>query len=227
MNSIIKRIFLGFFFLFTMTGYAQSMDTSDVERSDTIAANMRNFRPRLLSLSLNVYAPIPSGDQFIGQGFEGKIGGNFKAQLMIYKQFFLNVGLGQTYFSVKDMSVTGNYRSTRISNQYISVGYEFLPIDNIRLGISASVFGNAEYTNKFREGISVIQSDTAKLNIYELYVDYEIFYFMAVTVNYGYRNDKTNIDVPQELESTFERGQFHMIGFGLKFYLGDANLFQN
>lgn len=227
MNSAIKTYHIILFFFCSAICTAQKTETLNVERSDTISANMKNFRPRLLSLSLEAYSPIPSGNKFVKQGFDGKIGFDFKAQMMIYKQFFIKIGFGQTYFDVNDISTTGNFRSTRISNQNLSVGYEFLPLEKVRLGISASVLGNADYSNKFSEGISVIQRDTAKLNVYELYVDYEIFYFMAVTLNYGYRNDRTKIDVPEDLKSTFDRAQFHTVGLGVKFYLGDNNLFHD
>lgn len=226
MNLHIKVYGLILFSFCTSICTAQEEEKLTVERSDTIAANMRNFRPRLLTLSLEGNAPIPSGNKFVGQAMDGKVGFNFKAQMMIYKQFFINLGVGETYLNVNDISNTGNYRSTRISSQYVSVGYEFLPAKKVRLGLGVGILGNADYSNKFSEGISVIQRDTAKLNIYELYVDYEIFYFMAVTFNYSYRNDRTKIDVPQELQSYFERAQFHNVGLGLKFYLGDNNLFQ-
>lgn len=211
--------------LVTLVCTAQEEEKLTVERSDTIAVNMRNFRPRLLALSIGGNVPIPSGNKFVGQGLEGNIGIDFKAQMMIYKQFFINLGLGQTYFDVNDISSTGNYRSTVISGQYISIGYEFLPVEKVRLGLGVGILGRADYSNKFTEGISVIQRDTAKLNIYELYIDYEVFYFMAINFNYAYRNDKTNIDVPQELKSNFDRAQFHTAGLGLKFYLGDNNIF--
>lgn len=225
MNLLIKGFALFLFLNVTSMCVAQQEKKMNIERSDTIAANMRNFRPRLFALSLEVYSPIPSGNKFIGEAMEGKFGFSFKTQMMIYKQFFVQLGVGETYLNLNDISVTGNYRNTRISNQYVSIGYELLPLKNVRLGASIGVLGRADYYNKFSEGISVIQRDTAKLNIYELYIDYEIFYFMAVTVNYAYRNDKTKIDVPQELESTFNRAQFHNVALGIKFYLGDNNLF--
>ena len=214
-----------FFFAFSTSLCVAQEEKSTIERSDTIAANMRNFRPRLFNLSIEGYSPIPSGSKFIGKSMDGKIGFNFRFQMMVYKQFFVNLGSGQTYFDVKDISSIGNYRSTTITSQYVSVGYEFLPVDKVRLGIGVGILGGADYSNKFTDGISSVQKDTAKVNIYELYVDYEIFYFMAVTFNYSYRNDKTSINVPQELQSTFERAQFHNIGLGIKFYLGDNNLF--
>src|SRR5690606_8712710 len=204
---------------------AQQEEKFSVGRSDTVAANMRNFRPRLLTLSIDGYSPIPSGNKFVGQAMEGKFGISLKFQMMVYKQFFVSIGVGETYFNVNDISIVGNYRSTRVSNQYVTIGYEFLPVEKIRLGIGIGILGRADYTNKFREGISVIQKDTAKLNIYELYIDYEVFYFMAVTFNYAYRNDRTKIDIPEELQSTFDRAQFHNVGIGIKFYLGDNNLF--
>lgn len=227
MNSIISRSIVTVSLVFSFIGFAQQTPETTAVRSDTIAANMRNFRPRLLSLSLDAYLPIPTGDKFVGQGMEGKLGFNFKAQMFIYKQTFFKIGFGQTYLRVTDPTITGNYEKTTISSQYLSLGYELLPVDKVRLGLSVGVLGNADYTNKENRNNRDIgfQRDSAKLNIYELYIDYEAYYFMAVTFNYAYRNDKTKISVPQELQSSFDRAQFHNIGLGLKFYLGDNNLF--
>ena len=207
--------------------FAQQTPETTKVRSDTIAANMRNFRPRLLSLSLDTYMPIPAGDKFVGRGMEGKLSFNFKAQMFVYKQAFFKIGFGQTYFRVIDPSLTGNYKKTTVTNQDLSLGYEFLPINKVRLGLSVGIIGNAEYLNKEnRNGRDRgFQNDTAKLNVYELYIDYEVFYFMSLTFNYAYRNDRTNINVPQELQASFDRAQFHNLGIGLKFYIGDNNLF--
>lgn len=227
MNSFIKRTSLIALLLLIGTQcVAQENNDDGKVRSDTITANMKNFRPRLLSFAVDVYVPVPTGEKFVGKGMEGKTSFNIKSQIFFYEQAFLKVGLGETYLRVADQYVTGNYQKTRISDQYLALGYEFLPLDKVRLGLSFSILGNAEYHNEqIFGGNRANQKDTGKLNIYELYADYEVFYFMAITVNYAYRNDRTNINVPQELESTFDRAQFHNFGIGLKFYLGDNNLF--
>lgn len=227
MNLFIKCFITAYCLFFGFFSYAQQIPETTKVRSDTVAANMRNFRPRLLSFSLDTYLPIPAGDKFVGQGMEGRLSYNFKAQMFVYKQAFFKIGIGQTYLTVTDPTITGNYQKTTISNQYLSLGYEFLPVENVRLGLSIGVLGNADYNNRENRNGSDrnFQRDTAKLNIYELYIDYEVVYFMAVTFNYAYRNDKTKINVPQELQSSFDRAQFHNVGIGLKFYLGDNNLF--
>lgn len=228
MLSLIKKFGILYLFLFGFFCSAQENPENVKVRSDTVISNMKNFRSRLLSLSIDTYLPIPAGDKFVGRGMEGKASFNFKAQMFVYKQLFFKIGAGETYLKVADPSVTGNYQKTTISNQYLALGYEFLPLQKIRMGLSIGVLGNAQYLNiqNINGRNAASQKDTAKLNIYELYVDYEIKYFMAITFNYGYRNDRTNIDVPQELKSTFDRAQFHNLGIGLKFYIGDKNIFE-
>lgn len=228
MNLLIKRFGILGLLLFGFLCPAQDNPENEKVRSDTITANMKNFRPRLLSLCLEAYVPVATGNKFIGKGMEGKVSFNFKAQMFVYKQAFFKIGLGETYFKVIDPSVTGNYQKTTISNQYLALGYEFLPLEKVRLGLSVGVLGNAVYQNTLSSNgrSRGFQTDSAKLNIYELYIDYELKFFMAITFNYAYRNDRTNIKVPQELQSSFDRAQFHNFGLGLKFYLGDNNIFQ-
>lgn len=220
-NAIVALLLFGSFICSAQIEKEDIIDPEDTIR----VANMKNLRPRLLALSLDLYQPIPSGDQFVGQALNGKISFNFNAQMYIYRQFFIKVSVGANYFDVENTSVVGNYQKSTFTNESLSLGYEFLPFEKIRLGLSASVLGNSNYTNKIISNSGALQRDTAKLNSYGLYLDYEVFYYMAVSFNYSYRNDRTNIQGPEELKSTFERAQFHNVGIGVKFYFDDSNLF--
>ena len=226
MNSIIKNfIFIGTIALGAVCS-AQIEQNDIIDPEDTIrVANMKNLRPRLLALSLDIYQPIPSGDKFIAKGMTGKLSFDFTTQMYIYKQFFFKISVGANYFEVENPYAVGNYQKSTFTNESLSIGYEFLPFDKVRLGLSLSVLGNSNYTNKIVGDLEAVQRDTAKLNAYGLYIDYELNYFLAVYFNYNYRNDRTNINVPNELKSTFDRAQFHTFGIGLKFYIDDSNLF--
>ncbi len=187
--------------------------------------NMQNYRPRLLAFSFDLNQAIPSGNRFVGKAMTGKMGFDFNAQIYVYKQFFVKLGLGANYFEVEDKTVVGNYEKSTFSNQSLSIGYEFLPFEKVRLGVSFSVVGNSDYRNSIIDGSRGLQRDNAKLHAYGFYLDYELNHFTAVYLKYDYRNDKTNINVPDELKSTFDRAQFHTLGVGFKIYIDDSNLF--
>src|SRR5690606_37967793 len=177
--------------------FAQDVTQDIVDPEDTLRiSNMKNHRPRLLALSLDLYQPIPSGNKYVGKAMKGKTSFNVNAQLYVYRNFFIKASIGETYFEVENRSVVGNYQKTSFSNQSLSVGYEFLPLDKFRLGLSLSVLGASDHLNKVASDTKGIQRDNAKLKAYEMYLDYELLHYLAVSAHYSYRNDRTNIVAP-------------------------------
>lgn len=226
MNLHIKQFPILFIFIVGSFCNAQEQERVFEDPEDSIrVTNMQNFRPRLLAFSFNINQSIPTGNKYVGKAMKGKGGYDLNAQMYVYKQFFFKVSLGANYFEVEDKSVVGNYNKSTFTHQSLSLGYEFLPFGKIRLGVNLSVLGNADYTNKISNNSGAKQRDSGKMNAYGFYVDYELKHFLAVYFKYDYRNDRTNINVPDELKSTFERTQFHSIGLGFKFYIDDSNLF--
>ena len=225
MNLIIRRYFVTFAAL-SLGLMAGSQTFAEDEQEPTRTTNSSyDTRSRLISLSGDVTRAIPSGSQYIGKAMDGETGYNFNAQLFVYKQLFLNATFGQNYFTVSDRTLVGNYEKSTVNYNYLSIGYEFLPFQNLRLGLSFSVSSNLSYKNIYNSR-EVFQIDTGNLNAYNLYIDYEIVPYMAFYATYSYRNDKMAIKTPTELSSFFDRAQFHSIGVGLKFYIGKTNLFK-
>lgn len=226
MNSHIKNFSIISIFIICSVCNAQERERVFDDPEDSVrVSNMKNSRPRLLAFSFNINQSIPSGNKFVGKAMKGKSGFDINAQMYVYKQFFFKLNVGENYFEVEDKSVVGNYYKSTFSHQSLSLGYEFLPFDKVRLGVNFSVLGNSEYTNRVSDGAGAKQRDSAKMNAYGFYLDCELKHFLAVYFKYDYRNDRTNINVPDELKSTFDRAQFHNIGFGFKFYIDDSNLF--
>nr|WP_321221497.1 hypothetical protein [uncultured Psychroserpens sp.] len=213
LHSAIKSTicFLLVFSAFNLNAQNEAISEETSKSEDTIT----NSKQRNVAYSIGYHKPMSSGDNFIGKGLEGKGGFDFKIQVYVYKQFFIGGALGASYFRVKDPAIVGNYKKTRIAEEYLFIGYEFVPTQDIRVGVNASVYGQSNYKNSFAE--DVYQKDSARLNSYGFYVTYEISNQFMIFADYSYRVDKTNIDVPASLEDTFRRGTYNKIGIGIKF----------
>ena len=172
-------------------------------------------KQRYIAYSLGYHNPIASGDNFIGKGLRGNGGFRFKIQIYAYKQLFIGGSIGATYFNVKDRAVVGDYNKTRISESYLYLGYEFVVAPEFRIGITSSVLGSSRYKNKKSSGI--YQNDTAHLRNYGMYLTYEVTKGLMLYLDYAYRVDKTNIDVPTALRDDFDKGTFSQLGIGLKY----------
>ncbi|WP_411766317.1 outer membrane beta-barrel protein [Winogradskyella sp. A3E31] len=212
------------FFVFVALCFSLVVSSQDEEQEDDIdiEINEQDFtRQRFASFNLGYNAPITTGENFMGDGLKGRGGMNFRFHLYPYKQFFVGVGLGQNYFKVKNKALVGNYQKTTLTEQYLYVGYEFLPAEKMRLGVSASLIGDAQFKNKYNlQSDNVSQTDHGRLASYGLYFNYEIGGNFMVFIDYSYKTSKTKINVPTELQSTFNRGTYHNIGFGLVFVMG-------
>src|SRR5690606_3122226 len=154
--------------------FAQNENTNATEKVDD-KTNSNLKQQKFGSLSFDAFMPVPAGDNFVGKGLQGRTSFNFKAQLFVYKQFFVVGAVGETYFKTKESTVTGNYSKTTVVNEYLALGYELIITDKTRLGASIGVVGTSKYNNTiFFEGNEAYQRDNGKVNIYDLYFDYQL-----------------------------------------------------
>ena len=211
--------------IFCLSSFSQSLEEANEQEGDNSIKDHWSFQSRLLAIGGGITEAMPTGDKFVGQALDGETGFNFNVQLYVYKQFFINAALGQNYFSTNQPMLIGNYQRTTVNYEYISIGYEFIPLKKLRLGVSMSLIGDVSYKNRYNSR-EVYQVDTGNINLYQLYIDYEAFPFMALYASYSYRNDKMNIKTAEEIGSFFERAQFHNLGAGIKFYIGSNSLIQ-
>ncbi|TXD81462.1 hypothetical protein ESY86_18175 [Subsaximicrobium wynnwilliamsii] len=189
------------------------------------APQAQSARERKVALSFDLYRPSPSGNNFFAESASGSLGFNFDLQLFVYKQFFLGGGIGDSYFDNKDISKTGNYEKTTLSSHDFYVGYEFLPLEDFRLGVAVTIVGNSRYKNNQSNTRKVYQVDHGNLRNYQTYFAYEVDRTLSVFIKYTYRSDRTKIQVPSALNSYFEKTAVHQIGFGLKLYFGEKSVF--
>ena len=225
MNSTfhIKKYVLGILFLVSCFVSAQEkQEKESQEQSNEI--NINEWQ-RLGFGAIEYAQSFTTGENFFGLGMKGKGGYNLKAQFFLYKHIFISGTLGASYFDVTDKSIVGNYNKTTLSHQFISIGYEIMPLKNIRAGLSFSILGDAQYENKSRtNGREAFQKDEGKVRSYNAYIDYMFNDDFAIYFSYTIRTDKTNISVAPEQQSLFSEASFHNIGIGIKLYFGQSSV---
>ncbi len=223
--SPIKRIAAIYFLLIGSLVYAQEgIERIKAEATDE-ENTVSNSRQRSAIISFDMYKPTLSGKSAFAESSEENIGFTFNLQFFVYKQFFMGFASGNSYFNNKNISKTGNYNKTRVTGRDIYIGYEFLPTDNLRLGVGATVVGGARYKNILSSASEVYQIDHSAMRKYRLYIGYDMDRTVSIYVNYAFRQDRTEIDVPAQLNSSFSRIHYHNFGLGIRLYLGSDAIF--
>lgn len=228
----IKNSLSVLFFSMCYFGIAQEKNTIKNQTTQlevTTADDVSENGHHMVAIGLDYIQPIPTGNNFVGLGMEGKSGFSFNLQLFVYKQIFIGGSVGNSYLTVTNPEITGNYRKSSVRNAYVYAGYEFLQIKKVRLGASIGI-GEADYKNEHFTDTPLgndeaFQFDKGKIYIYKLYAAYEINHIVSVYLDYSYRNDKMRITAPQEIQSLFENAKYHNIGIGLRFYFANHGIF--
>jgi hypothetical protein len=224
LHSVIKTSIISVLFIAVSPLFAQS--SSGIRKTnDSGKSGLSEYRQRFGAFSMGYHKPFTNGDNFMGLGLEGRSGLDFKVQVYTYKQIIIGYYFGVSFFDVKNKTILGNYEKSRLSEQFFYIGYEFLPLDKVRLGVTASIVGDANFKNRYYpEAENVYQRDHGNLNSYGLYINYEIWRHIMVYFDYSYRTSKTDIAVPSELNALFNKGNYHAFGIGLTYTIGSRDL---
>lgn len=205
--------------LFSSFAVSQNDSISDQKKLKWLYDDSRQ---QMGSVALSLQLPTPTGNNFVGQAFEGDAGYNFRTRLFLYQQFYVGYAFGTSNFDVIDRSVVGNYGSSRVRERYFYLGYEFLPLKNLRLGIHSSISGKATFDNTIENTSD--NKDTGNLWHFGAYVDYEVLRNLSLFVNYSFNRINTNIEAPVAIQSTFETATYNTLSFGIKFGFGDKDM---
>lgn len=218
--SLIIKVLIGVGVCFQLQAQEDSLDQD--HSTSEIKFLFDESRQYLGSISFSYQLPMPNGDNFIGSGFDGTDGFGFSGNLFVFKNLYVGVNYGINNFDVINRESVGNYNNTQIEERYLTLGYELLPISKVRLGIYTSFGGEATLSNSIGSGKS--NRDSGKLWIYGLRLEYEFMENLNLMVVYDWRQIKSNIRVPDELEAYFEKGTYNALSFGLKFNFGSNSL---
>ncbi|APY09509.1 hypothetical protein BWZ20_14885 [Winogradskyella sp. J14-2] len=200
---------------------AQGPKVNDIENSK-IPILFDDSRQYLGSVSLAYQLPIPYGNNFIGKGFKGRDGYNFKFHFYIFKNLYAGFSYGFSSFNNNSPELLGNYGSTQTEEIFGTLGYEFVPISKVRLGIFTSILGRATLSNSIPSGNG--NHDSGKLSNLGINLEYEFIKNLNIYIEYNWRKIKTNIRVPEELSPFFRTGTYNALNFGIKFNFGNADM---
>jgi hypothetical protein len=217
-NSVIKILFCIVFCLQLQSQNDSLSQTSDVSKIKFLFDESRQY---LGSVSIAYQSSIPYGENFIGKGFERDGGFSFDFSFYVFKNFFIGFNYGINEFENINRELLGNYKETEVEERYFKIGYEFLPLKRVRLGINTSIGGEATLSNK--SGLGFSNRDSGKLWSYGFRLEYEIIKNANLSVAYNWRRIKTNIQTPSALVPFFDKGTYNTLNFGFK---STANVFQ-
>lgn len=226
LHLLIKAYITSFLLVLSCYCTAQNESGNNLENisvSKTENSTTKNFGPRW-TLSIDGAIPITSGKKYMGLAMKGKSAYSFRGQLFLYKNFFLAFSFGRADFETTDTEIVGNYKRTRVLHETMYLGYEVLTTKSLKAGVQMSIYGESQYRNKYNGSDEAYQRDSGRVRSYEAYLAYNFNKYISVNLIYAYRNDKMNIDTSPELESRFDKAQFHSIGLGLKFHFGTSDL---
>ncbi|WP_426430052.1 hypothetical protein ACPX19_10995 [Winogradskyella sp. HB-48] len=201
---------------------AQNDSISQKTKTSKISFLFDDERQYFGSMSLTYQSPMPYGNNFVGEGFDGKGGYNFKFQVYVFKNFFIGFSYGFSHFNNTNIALLGNYNESDIEEISGVLGYEFVPLPKVRLGVNTSIFGNATLTNSIQSGYG--NRDFGKLRNFGVTLEYEFVRNLNILLEYNWRKIKSEIRVPDELAPFFDEGIYNTLNIGLKFNFGNEAL---
>lgn len=212
-----------FTMLFCFSSKAQNDNAKVDAKTNKLRFLFDENRQKLGAVSFSYQIPITTGNNFIGNGFEGDQGFAFRIKFYVYKQLFIGYNTGNSRFDVVDTSVLGNYTLSRVRENFLYIGYDFLPLPKVKLGINTSVSGTVRFINSVDN--TPDNQDTGSLYSFGINLEYECINNINLFAEYAFRSTNTNIEVPDELRAVFETGTYNTINIGVRFTFGDSDIF--
>lgn len=161
-----------------------------------------------------------TGNNFLGQAYDGDGGYNFSLSLFLYKNLFLRYNGGRSSFDITNTELVGNYTRSRLGERFFSLGYEFVPFNKLKVGVSASVYGTFRLQNNIE---NAQQRDSGKLRSYGFSINYEVIRNLSIYSVLDFRQLNTDIEAPIPLASFFRRGNYNTINIGVRYAVGNQD----
>ncbi len=194
---------------------------SNAQVKDSIDVADEPFR--LVAFDIYLQRGFPTGDNFVGNGFEPGIGFGSRIQFYVYKDIYVGGALTQDYFDVKNPAATGLFDRTTKFNAYLYAGYDYKLNDIWRVQADLG-YGYSQNKNrldsgngggKFRDAGNVLRLTTN--------LEYEFTEGVSVVLTPSYEKVFYDIRVPQAREQQFASGDYLNIGLGVRFNWYDFN----
>ncbi|MBK5212368.1 MAG: hypothetical protein JJE55_01755 [Flavobacteriaceae bacterium] len=202
--------------LFSAVSFAQQ-----TENEKNINQEQQNSGSKVGSITVGAYVPISFVHNFVNDGMDLKTGAQVQLKLNILGHFYVGPAMSFFFGKVTDPELVGNY--DRMNNLVLGgvVGYE-KQVQKFDLSIGLGV----GYSGYFNRGLGDSFEDSGTALWLRPEVSYKLANYISVYVAPELRHDFMNIDVPSELEDTFNGVNYFNVGFGLRINLGTGYRFQ-
>ena len=205
----IKTIFVAL--IISSTVAAQETEIIEIETNQESTETFKNIG----NITIGPYFPIAFGENFVNEGMNTKVGARLSFKFSVLKDFYVGPYFSLFKADVTNRELLGNYNSTTNFLAGAVLGYE-KNINNfdlsLGLGVGASIYRNRATFDNFK--------DTAASLWFNPEVSYRFSPFLGVYIAPELRHDFMNIDVPSELNDTFNGVNYVTISFGLRINLG-------
>ena len=141
--------------------------------------------------------------------------------MFLYKNLFIRYSGGRSSFDITNTELVGNYTKSRLGERFFSLGYEFVPLNKVKIGVNASIYGTFTLENTIENGE---QRDTGNLRSYGLSLQYEVIRNLSIYTAFDFRQLKTNIEAPESLTSFFRKGDYNTFNIGIRYAVGDKDV---
>lgn len=195
-----------------------AQETKDSENPETETEQEANESGKEIgSIVIGPYLPIAFGDNFVNNGMDLKMGARLSFKVNAYQGFYIG-----PYFSffngwVNNTELLGNYYKSTNTVVGGIIGYE-KHINKFDFSLGVGVGASTYHSN----GPGINFDDTATAVWINPEVSYRFLTYLGVYFAPELRHDFMNIDVPAELNDTFNGVNYVNISFGLRINLGTA-----
>lgn len=192
------------------SGVHENIDSSYPQESTSQGKNIGN-------ITIGPYIPSAIGNNFVNDGMGTKIGVRLSVKFIVLKSFYIGPYFSTFKADVTNRELLGNYNRTTNFLAGAVVGYEKRINDitfNLGIGLGRAIYHNKAQKNNFK--------DTAIALSLNPEVSYRISTYIGLYLAPEFRHDFMNIDVPDELNDTFNDVNYFTISFGLRINLGSA-----
>lgn len=204
-------------------------------QNDSIVSNSSFFLKQILYnnelqtsgyVSMGYNYPFTRGTNFLNNALNPRGGFNLNINVFVFKQLYLGYQYNLNYFDVENPSLIGEYSSSRMQQEGIVVGYEFLPTDKWRLGLEYAISPNFRMRNIINDDIDSFK-DYGELSSFRVYLSHKLTDIIHAFVSYSFNSVETSIQVPQNLNAFFREASYNNFAFGLTFYFGEQDFLTN
>jgi hypothetical protein len=167
---------------------------------------------------------VPSGDNFLGNGYEAGTGIGFRLHMYPLRKVYAGLGMDFVGLDVKKPQLVGAYSNTGRSRYYAFLGHEFYLDGNFNLMADLAI-GGVEFNNDPITPTTERFSESGTFYSPSVNVDYEFTDGFSAFARLSYTYvDMDFQNLSPVIEEQFESGSFIDFSIGLRYTIKTRNV---